>query len=269
MQISTEYVSSDYLHLNSCGIENLNEKDTNKLREYGRKDYHILYIHRGCCYTEIDGRELAVEEGNLILYRPDVKQKYSFKKKDNSISCYLHFTGSGCQEQLDKIFRDGQSVVFVGKSHSVREVFERMSGEYILKKPCFESVCAAYLSEFFAIVQRKLVYLRTDTSNKNVPAIDKVCLYMNERYNENVPLKVYAEYCNLSLGRFSHLFKETVGVSPMEYIISIRINKAKELLKISDFSAAEIAELCGFGNQNYFSRIFKEKTGVSPKRYAG
>ena len=77
----------------------------------------------------------------------------------------------------------------------------------------------------------------------------------------------YALLCNLSESRFSHLFKEICGISPLEYIQSLRLKKATELLENTDMSVAKIAEAVGIADQNYFSRFFKSKTGVSPRRY--
>ena len=73
---------------------------------------------------------------------------------------------------------------------------------------------------------------------------------------------------NLHPVYLSRLFKNLKGVSPMEYLTNLRINKAKELiLSDSDLSLKEVAEISGYMDQFYFSRIFKTITGKSPSEY--
>ncbi len=263
MEISSEYVSDDYLHLNSCGIECHDEVDIGRVRERGRLDYHILYIHTGVCYAEPDGIPTEVYEGGLILFRPTVKHKYAYKAVDKTVVCYLHFTGSACKSLTDEIFGSKSSVAYIGKSNGMKALFEKMTKEYILKKEYYKDMCTAYLMEFFTLAKRKEYY----TNVTSLKIIDDVCLHMNSRYTENLPLKYYADFCHMSVSRFAHLFKEAVGTSPMDYIMDLKIKTAKELLLSSDFSVAGISDFLGFGSQNYFSRIFKIKVGVSPMNF--
>ena len=84
---------------------------------------------------------------------------------------------------------------------------------------------------------------------------------------ETVTVSELAEACFLSQGRFSHLFKESIGVSPMRYITEQRIKRAGELLAETENSVSEIGALVGFDDQNYFSRMFRKYTGLSPLNY--
>ena len=103
---------------------------------------------------------------------------------------------------------------------------------------------------------------------KNRALLDRVCDKMLQEHGTPYPLQYYADFCNLSLGRFSHIFKEGMGVSPHEYLTRIRIEKAEQLLTNTDLSIAEVAEQTGFSGQNYFSRAFKRYTGKTPREFA-
>ena len=98
--VSTERVSDEYLTLNSCGIQRLGVIDRGSRRVNGRLDYHILYIEQGCCHLTLEGQETCVGAGGVILFRPREPQIYSFRAADDSVSHYIHFTGSGCAELL-------------------------------------------------------------------------------------------------------------------------------------------------------------------------
>ena len=69
---------------------------------------------------------------------------------------------------------------------------------------------------------------------------------------------------HLSEGRFCHIFKESAGVSPLQYIKEIRLNKAMKLLKKEGFTATEAAEAVGFLDYNNFGRMFRKYFGCTP-----
>lgn len=267
MEYSSEFVSDEYIHLNHCGIQKLWDKDYFMERPKGRKDYHILYIYQGICHTELFGKKTAVKEGNMILFKPGEKQKYAFSKKDMPISCYIHFTGTGCEKILNGIgFKDNR-IINIGTSKTILSIFEKMEMESNLNRPFSENLCASYVWEILSLAGRKNVYSENEIFLKNKSRISLVCNYMYDNHAQNISIKDCADRCNLSPDRFAHVFKETMGKTPLEYINEIRISKAKEYLSTLNYPISEISEMVGFPNQNYFSRIFKKYTGISPSKY--
>ena len=76
-----------------------------------------------------------------------------------------------------------------------------------------------------------------------------------------------ARQVNLSPSRFSAIYHELYGISPMEDLLNIRVEKAKSLLVSTNLSAGEIARQCGFKTSQYFSRYFKKRVGAAPTQY--
>lgn len=268
MTYSSEFVSNDYIHLNHCGVQKLWDKDYFMERPHGRMDYHILYIYRGVCETELLGKPTAVGEGSMILFKPGEKQIYKFSKKDLSISCYIHFTGIGCEKLLSDICFKDNRIISIGTSRTILSIFEKMEMEFNLNQPFSEYLCSSYILKIFSLAGRKKVYSENEMFLKNKSRINLVCRFMYDNHARNISIKDCAAQCNLSPGRFAHVFKETMGKTPLEYINEIRIAKAKELLSTLNYSISEIAELVGFPNQNYFSRTFKKQIGISPRKYS-
>ncbi len=269
MEITRELVSTEYLHVNSCGIQRLYDRDYHTLRARGRRDYHLLYIAEGCCrVVNAQGEEVLAPQGSIVLFLPGEKQQYSFLAADRTVSCYLHFTGMGCSMLIGQTGLAGHQIVQIGKSVSIEALFEQMVKEYTLKKPFYDSLLSALLMELFARIGRRLSMKQGTASLKSQPLLDEVCLRMHREYAQNHPMRYYADSCSLSLSRFSHLFKASVGVSPLEYINRIRITAAKELLLNTSLSIAEISATVGFSDQNYFGRLFRRHTGQSPRQFA-
>ena len=132
MEKSTEQVSSDYLKLNSCGIQKLWDRDYLRIREHGRADYHIIYILQGKCTAESEGRETVLECGDMILFMPGEKQKYAFCAAERPISAYLHFTGTGCENLMRDIGFADTHVLRMKNSHILASLFEKITDEYSL-----------------------------------------------------------------------------------------------------------------------------------------
>ncbi len=105
------------------------------------------------------------------------------------------------------------------------------------------------------------------TSQKNNPAIQKVCDYVDAHLQEDISLEQMADYVNVSSFYLSKLFKEEKGVTFINFISDKRLEKARQMLAETELSIKEITAEIGYNDQNYFSRIFKNKYGVSPKEY--
>jgi AraC family transcriptional regulator len=85
--------------------------------------------------------------------------------------------------------------------------------------------------------------------------------------HHEIKLDNMAAVCGLNTEYFMRLFKATLGVSPYQYVIGRRVERAKALLCENGESLAEIAVACGFSHQEHMSRMFRRLTGVTPGRY--
>lgn len=86
-------------------------------------------------------------------------------------------------------------------------------------------------------------------------------------YHNNITLKTLSEAVNYSESYLSHLFSNELGVTIIEYLNRLRIEKAKIFLDTTSLKVYEIAIKVGFQNAEHFSRSFKKYVGMSPKKY--
>lgn len=91
--------------------------------------------------------------------------------------------------------------------------------------------------------------------------------YINDNLEQNLSLGELASCAQLSQYHFSRAFKKSQGISPHQYVIQQRVEKAKQLIKENKMSTAEIAIACGFANQSHLHRHFKHMTGVTPRLF--
>ena len=93
-------------------------------------------------------------------------------------------------------------------------------------------------------------------------------LYMSQHFcDPNLMLQNVAKAVNMSNSRFSTVFSQQSGKTFTEYLIYLRLNKAKELLRTTDMKSSEIAHETGYNDAHYFSYIFKKNTGMTPSEY--
>ncbi|MHC4573119.1 MAG: helix-turn-helix domain-containing protein [Planctomycetota bacterium] len=126
-----------------------------------------------------------------------------------------------------------------------------------------EDLCAwisTALNEFI-----ELVYTSQDA--KKVTQITPVINYIDANYNKPIKLDEVAKVSHLSTSRLAHIFKEQMGITIIDYLTSVRIERAKQLLLATNQSCTEICFQIGYNNQSYFTRTFKDLVGMPPRRF--
>ena len=265
--VSSEKTSDEFLEVNSCGIEFISQKDVGSNRPAGRSDYHILYIEKGICHLWLNGKWNEIQAGCIVLFRPFEPQRYFYKKDDNSISHYVHFTGTGCKHILEKLGIYGITVFNMGQSASYVGVSEQMVREFTMRKPMYKDFCASSLYQLLSLIGRKYVLRQSNIDTKSESRITAACRQIYENVSSPPSVFELASGCCLSQSRFIHLFKEVTGKSFTGYIAFIRMEKAKEMLTFTDLSICDISIALGYEDQNYFSRYFRKVEGCSPTEY--
>jgi len=91
--------------------------------------------------------------------------------------------------------------------------------------------------------------------------------YIQDHLGGEITLEAIATHLNMSQYYFCHLFKQSMGVSPYQYVLQQRINKAKQLLKQRQLAITDVALECGFANQTHFTKYFRKLTGFTPRAY--
>lgn len=120
-----------------------------------------------------------------------------------------------------------------------------------------------------AVFERLLAALRAgfESASRLPKVIRDAIRYIEAHYYENITAKDVANHVDLSPSYFGVLFRQTTGSSPTAYIIDLRIRKAQQLLRESNYRVYEIAEMVGYENTFYFSRLFKKLVGCTPNEW--
>ena len=91
--------------------------------------------------------------------------------------------------------------------------------------------------------------------------------FIEQNFQNDITIEDIAASCGLNRSYFGKIFHENMGKSPQEFLISYRMTKATELLKLTNLSIADIGNAVGYPNQLHFSRAFKNVYGISPRQW--
>lgn len=91
--------------------------------------------------------------------------------------------------------------------------------------------------------------------------------YIQEHLDQDLKLADLAQLADMSQFHFSRLFKQSLGLTPYQYLLQQRVERAKQLLKQRDRTIVEIALLCGFNSHSHLSKQFRQLTGITPTAY--
>ena len=237
------------------------------VRPEPRGDYQLLYISSGKLHLYEDGEERIITKGNMILFRPGKPQFYNIYLEDKPETYWVHFTGSDVDTLLDyyEMPKD-EKVFFTGTSPDYQWLYKQMIQELQLCRVNYEDLLNMNLRHIFLMINRFLkegTELDADALNE----VERATHYFNENYNQNICIKDYAADRHMSDCWFNRTFKKVTKVTPIQYIISLRITSAINLLENTDHNIKQIASMVGYDDEYYFSRLFKKQTGQSPTAY--
>lgn len=111
-------------------------------------------------------------------------------------------------------------------------------------------------------------YARAATPRaRELQGMDRVLLYMNRQFREQIPRAKLASLVAMSESSFYRSFKRIIGLTPTEYLNTVRLRNAEQLLRTTSNQVADIAFECGFYDSSYFCACFKRSYGLPPHRY--
>ncbi len=258
------------LRINNCGYYRLHTTpEIETLHPEGRNDYQLLYIAAGKGYFYFKGSKepTVVTKGNMILFRPGEPQVYYYYAVDKTEVYWVHFTGWKVEEYLERYeLPHDENVFYTGVSPDYPWIYNQMIRELQLQRVNYEDMISLYMHHILITINRYIKEGR-ETKNDTINDIERAAHYFKDNYNKQISIEQYAAEHLMSVNWFIHSFKSVMKMSPMQYIISLRIAMAKGYLENSAKNIAEISNEVGYENALYFSRLFRKYTGMAPTEY--
>lgn len=228
--------------------------------------YQVFHTHKGCGRCIIDGREYILKPGTIALMDFGVCHRYE-TAGDVWEYEWVNFSSKWVTHFYQIINPDGFIVYDLDNSTELTSVLGEIGaciGVLTLKSYVHCSALVFRLLDAFAqyASSRQVQHLPHNHSR-----ISDVIKYIDDHYAEKLTLESLAEIAYLSKYYFLRTFVAQVGLSPYQYINSVRLTRAKALLDNTTMSVEEIGWAVGYGGAKNFIRSFKNATGQTPKQY--
>lgn len=245
----------------------------------------ILYIIKGSYQFEINLQKFTLREGDIcILNSGDLHQiTGECSKTIHDVvlfdPCILDFSyGDEFQEKcigpladklilLPFVFHRGER-----NNELILSQVQKLMQTAIERKPGWYFNSKLQVLDIISQIYQAGLMLPTDSvqtyeDRQKIQHYKLVVSYMEENYNKQITLQNLADTIPCNSQYLCRFFKDIAGVSPIQYLISLRLNRACYLLEHTSKSILEVALDCGFDNVSYFIRKFKEIKGCTPKKY--
>ena len=252
------------LMVNSAGITNTPFYFSTDSR--GRRlDYYFMYITDGELQCQLNGQVKLLTAGTVLIFPPAYRYVYTHSPTSEICYYYAHFTGGEAEALLNRYgLSDYPFLKNIGKSQRIISYFDQLFSAISKKDEYFEQECALKLGSILLHLAKRI---RNADPKSEEHSLNRSLDYLHTRFQEPINLEMLANLENLSVSRYCAVFKKHYGISPIQYLIGIRIENACELLKSTDISIQDCAHSCGYANEYFFNRQFKKHTGIPPSKF--
>ncbi len=227
-----------------------------------RKDFYCIYLTHGKIRVDYPFQK-TMQAGDMVIFSPNTPYEYTGLKPFSYY--WIHFSGSCAQQFLSSCEIKVNEVMHPGISEHLLIALKKIMNSFKNRELFWESISTSELIRFFAETGKAI---NSNHKKKNVTTeMEKVATYIQSNISKSFSVNELAKAQHMSVSSFRNKFKAYAGMSPQEYINTVRLGEASRLLTTTDTSILNIAAICGYGDPMYFSRIFRNKTGQSPREY--
>lgn len=265
-----ENLRPDYVdfYLNSCGTENC--EPGYGYGPHTRTDYIIHVVTKGKGMFQVNGNTFPISENQAFLITPGIATYYEADQKEPWFYGWIGFNGLKAYECVNN----------AGFTEENPTITLDCTEELIY---CIQEMLAAHQLTYFNELKRNGLLMRfmaamiEDTSPKNSQRISydypgdiyvkQAVDYLSKNFSHRLKINHLADYIGINRSYLTNSFKKSVGLSPQEFLVNLRMNKAVSLLKETALPISTISIQVGYDDPLAFSKIFKQKYGVSPRAY--
>jgi len=238
-------------------------------RRNGCPDNILIYCVRGKGWFKIKDKRFEVGV-NEFIHLPATKEhlRYGADEEDPWTIYWVHFSGKD-MDLFNRSFSVGlmdgpQPISFNEKGIRLWEtMYQSLEMGYSKDNLSNTNLCLYNLVATFLFPEKHLNEKKQDTKDM----VHETILYMRSGLNTQMTVNDMAVKNNLSASHFSSLFRKATGMSPLDYFIHLKLQKACLLLYTTDIKVKQVATAVGYDDPYYFSRLFKKYMNISPDQY--
>lgn len=220
--------------------------------KHSHAHHELVYCIEGKGYASVGNKKTVFSTGNYYITRSG--SVHIERDEPGTRIIYFYFDAP-----LDMV-REGMYADYDGAVlSSVKHMQKELESPEIYREEMIDSL----------ITRMLIKSLRSVEGRRTNEGIQQAVRYVDENIQQDIDFRALAHRHHYSFDRFRHVFKEYTGLSPHQYVIKGRIDRAKFLLELNpDASLTEVSYNCGFSSSSHFTKAFRSKVGMTPGEYA-
>lgn len=229
-------------------------------------EYQFLAVTRGEGEIETaSGGRQAVHAGDVFVLFPGEWHRFRPCFETGWNECWVGFDGDYARHLMQAFFPPQTPVLRGAATHEVSTLMTRIVKRY---KEAAPQHTPLIVSDIIALITRLVLLSRSGLTAEQRTNQSKLALARNwllEHAFESVEPARVCESVGMSYSALRKAFKEETGYAPHEYVLEIRLNRAKALLLQTDMTVTQVAAQSGFSSVFYFTRFFTKRMGCAPR----
>jgi len=244
------------------------------------KPVEIMYVEQGECSVEVQEQRLFMRKGEFVFINGNVSHCLLVDAGHPCKILNIEFVfvpnkgeffsfGAFCRKISDPpicFFKDAPYYI-LKDTEEIYWLLKRMIAELDGNRGSAQISTNLLFWELMLQIVRIIEEQRLGNSDPQRAYVRSAIHFINKSYHRDIKVEDIAKRVGLNRSYFHRIFKEYVGVTPVEYLTRVRINRAKDLLIKTNLSMNEVAQNIGISSQQYFTYLFKKETGMSPAKF--
>ncbi|KMJ59501.1 hypothetical protein AB685_01075 [Bacillus sp. LL01] len=222
----------------------------------------LVYVTEGKVHYQVEDRPIELSKGNLLFIPSTKVRAWENDKKESHRKYTIVFEKDDTSEQG---FVGGEVFLFKPrKSAYYEQRLTFLNDQWLSKRTFYEELSQNILLELLIMIAQEKAEWHTSPVKET--SVREMQEYILQNYHRNITIEELASISRVTPNYVTVLFKEVIGITPIQYLHQTRINNAWNLISTTSMTIKEIAEYLGYCDQSYFNRMFKKWMGVPPSQ---
>lgn len=224
--------------------------------------YLLIYCIKGKGILRTKTFSKEIGPGELFFCLPHAAHFYQADKIDPWTIYWVHCNGNKIAQLITMLqVTPYTPVISVGIDTSL---IDAIASIVTLSTETPDISRMLYISSILLTLLTRLQFLRTQRQDNNNGCIDRSIEFIKQNFQQTLTLAQLAKQANMSVSNYSFRFKQKSGISPIDYLIRFRLQKAQFLLRETSLPLKKISLMLGYKDEFYFSRLFNKLNGTYP-----